>query len=108
MLRDESRQLVDGGLLKDGYMDMRRATKLVKDLDIDDLYDRLDTLGDYVQELSTSLSKSASRQVGLARKFASGATPDAEEAMKDNLAASLILAIGLGIVVGYFIRRSTE
>jgi hypothetical protein len=28
--------------------------------------------------------------------------------MKDNLAASLILAVGLGIVVGYFLRRGTE
>jgi F0F1-type ATP synthase assembly protein I len=89
-------------------MDTRRATKLVKDLDIDDLYDQLDTLSDYVQELSASLSKSASRQFGRARKFAAGATHDAEEAMKDNLAASLILAIGLGVVFGYFICRRTE
>jgi hypothetical protein len=28
--------------------------------------------------------------------------------MKDNLAASLVLALGLGLVVGYFIRRGTE
>ena len=89
-------------------LDMRRAAKLVKNVDVEDLYDRLDTLGDYVQELSASLSKSASRQFGRTRKFASGATHDAEEAMKDNLAASLILTVGLGIVVGYFIRRSTE
>ena len=89
-------------------MDTRRATKLVKDLDVDDLYDRLDSLSDYVRDLSASLSKTASRQFGRARKFASGATQDAEEAVKDNLAASLILAIGLGIVVGYFIHRNTE
>jgi F0F1-type ATP synthase assembly protein I len=89
-------------------MDTRRAAELVKDLDIDDLYDRLDRLGDYVQKLSASLSKSANHQFDRARKGASRATHDAEETMKDNLAASLILAIGLGIVVGYFIRRSTE
>jgi len=28
--------------------------------------------------------------------------------MKENLAASLILALGLGLVVGYLIRRTTE
>jgi hypothetical protein len=78
----------------------------VKKLDIDDVYDRLDTLGDHVQELSASLSKGASRRFGLARKFVSEATHDTEETMKDNLAVSLTLAIGLGIVVGYFIRRS--
>jgi hypothetical protein len=87
-------------------MDTRRAANLVKDLDIDDLYDRLDRLGDYVQELSAGLSKSASYQFGRAREAASRATHDAEETMKDNLAVSLILTIGLGIVVGYFIRRS--
>jgi hypothetical protein len=33
---------------------------------------------------------------------------DAEELMKDHRAASLILALGLGVMVGYMIRRSTE
>jgi hypothetical protein len=28
--------------------------------------------------------------------------------MKENLAASFVLALGLGVVVGYFIRRGTE
>jgi hypothetical protein len=86
----------------------RKAARLVSDLDIDDLYDQIDTLRAYVQELSHSVSKSASRQFGRARDYASEAAHEAEEAMKDNLAASLVLAIGLGIVVGYFLRRSTE
>ncbi len=54
------------------------------------------------------MGKGASRQFGRARDFASEAAHDAEEAMKDNLAASLILAVGLGVVVGYFIRRGSE
>jgi hypothetical protein len=28
--------------------------------------------------------------------------------VKDNLAASLVLAVGLGVLVGYFIRRGSE
>jgi hypothetical protein len=28
--------------------------------------------------------------------------------MKDNLAASLVLALGIGLVIGYLIRRSTD
>ena len=87
----------------------RKAARFVKDnLDIDDLYDQLDSLRDYVQELSASMGKSASRQFGRARAFASDAAHEAEETMKDNLAASLILAVGLGVLVGYFLRRSTE
>jgi hypothetical protein len=87
----------------------RKAARLVKDnFDIDDLHDQLDTLRDYVHELSSSMGKGASRQFGRARDFASEAAHEAEEAMKDNLTASLILAVGLGVVVGYFIRRGSE
>jgi|RifCSP13_1_1023834.scaffolds.fasta_scaffold53594_1 hypothetical protein len=87
----------------------RKAARFVNDnLDINDLYDQIDTLRGYVAELSSGLGKNASRQFGRARAYASDAAHEAEETMKDNLAASLILAVGLGIVVGYFIRRSTE
>ena len=87
----------------------RKATRFVKDnLAIADLYDQLDSLRDYVQELSASTGRNASRQLGRVRAFASDAAHEAEEAMKDNLAASLILAVGLGVLVGYFLHRSTE
>ena len=88
-----------------------KATRLVrdvKDIDLDDLYDQLENLRDYVHELWQSVGKSASRQYGRARAYTSEAAKEAEELMKDNLAASLILALGLGLVVGYLIRRSTE
>jgi ElaB/YqjD/DUF883 family membrane-anchored ribosome-binding protein len=87
----------------------RKATRFVKDnVDIDDLYDQLDSLRGYVQELSASAGKSARRQYSRARDYASDAARDAEETMKDNLAASLILAVGVGLLVGYFLRRRTE
>ena len=93
--------------LREDYT-MVSLTRSKKTLDIDDLYDQLDSLRSYVQELSASMGKSASRQYGLARDFASDAAREAEETMKDHLAASLILAVGLGILVGYFLRRGTE
>jgi len=86
----------------------RKAARFVKDLDIDDVFDQLDTLRAYVHELSQSVGKGASRQFGRARDFASETAHEAEDVMKDNLAASLVLALGLGLVVGYFIRRGTE
>jgi hypothetical protein len=87
----------------------RKAARFVKDnIDVDDLYDQLDSLRSYVHELSAGVGKSASRQFGHARDYASDAARDAEETMKDNLAASLILALGVGVVIGYFLRRGTE
>jgi ElaB/YqjD/DUF883 family membrane-anchored ribosome-binding protein len=87
----------------------RKASRFVKDnVDVDEIYEQLNTLRDYVTEVTSSAGKGASRQFGRARYYASDAAQDAEEAMKDNLAASLILAVGLGVLVGYFIRRGTE
>ena len=86
----------------------RKATRFVKDLDVDDVYDQLDSLRSYVSDISHGVSKSAGRQLGRARDFASDTAHDAEEVMKDNLAASLVIAAGLGIILGYFIRRGTE
>lgn len=86
-----------------------KTSRFVKDnVDIDELYDQISALRDYVTGLTSGTGRGASRQFGRARDFASEAALEAEEAMKDNLAASLILAVGLGIVVGYFIRRGTE
>jgi hypothetical protein len=87
----------------------RKAARLVKShLDVDDLYEQLDSLRDYVHQLSASVGKSAGREYGRARAYASETVDEAEELMKDHLAASLLLAVGLGMVVGYFVRRGTE
>ena len=86
----------------------RKAARSVNNLDVDDLYDQIETLRGYVAELSSGLGKNASRQFGRARAYASDTAHDAEEVMKDNLAASLVLAVGLGVLVGYFIRRGSE
>jgi ElaB/YqjD/DUF883 family membrane-anchored ribosome-binding protein len=82
----------------------RKTSRFGGDLDIDDLYDQLETLRGYVQELS----RSAGQGYGRAREFASEAAQEAEEAMKDNLAVSLVVALGLGVLVGYFLHRSSK
>ena len=60
----------------------RKAARLVrdvKDIDLDDLYDQLENLRDYVDELSQSVGKSASRQYGRARAYTSEAAKEAEK-----------------------------
>ena len=86
----------------------RKASRFIKDLDVDDIHDQIESLRDYVQELSHSAGASAHRRFDRARDYASDAAHEAEEAMKDHLAASLIIALGLGIAVGWLIRRSSE
>ena len=86
----------------------RKTSRFGRDLDMDDLYDQLETLRGYVQELSRSVGRSAGQGYGRARDFTSEAAQGAEEAMKDNLAVSLVVALGLGVLVGYFLRRSAE
>jgi ElaB/YqjD/DUF883 family membrane-anchored ribosome-binding protein len=46
--------------------------------------------------------------LGPARGRALDTAHEAEELMKDNLAASLVVALGVGVLVGYLIRRGTE
>jgi hypothetical protein len=70
----------------------RKSVSFLRELDADNLHDQLDTIGAYLKELTNAFSKMAHRQWGRAR--------DVEERMKDNLTASLILAVGLGMLVG--------
>ncbi len=86
----------------------RKMSRLGKDLDVDGLYDQLDTLRAYVEDLSRSAGKGASQGYGRAHDLAADAAHDAEQTMKDNLAASLAIAVGLGVLVGYFLGHGTK
>jgi ElaB/YqjD/DUF883 family membrane-anchored ribosome-binding protein len=86
----------------------RKPARFGSNLDLNDVYDQLDTLRGYVQDLSQSAGKSASHSYGQARKMASDTAHEAEDLMKDNLAASLLLTLGFGVAIGYLISRSTK
>ncbi len=86
----------------------RKAGEFIKELDTDDLYDQLDNMRTYLKELTGAFGKIANRQWGRARELAVDTAHGAEDTMKDNLAASLILAVGLGVFIGYMIRRGSE
>lgn len=84
------------------------ASRFIKDINTDELQDRLDQMREQIGSLTTAFRRSAGRQVGWARHAASDTVDEIEDAMKDNLAASLVVALGVGVVVGYLIRRGSE
>jgi ElaB/YqjD/DUF883 family membrane-anchored ribosome-binding protein len=86
----------------------RDAGRFLKETEVKDLQEQLDAVRDYLRDLTTSFSKIANRQWGHARRRAIDTVQEAEEMMKDNLAASLVVALGVGVLVGYLIRRGTE
>jgi hypothetical protein len=80
----------------------------LKELDVDDLHDQLDSVRTHLKDLTGSFGKIANRQWGRARHQAFDTAEEAEELMKDHLVASLIIALGIGVAIGYMIRRGTE
>ena len=85
-----------------------KASRYLKELDTQDVYDQLDSVRDYLGDLTSSFSKIANRRSGPRPGRALDTAHEAEELMKDNLAASLVVALGVGVLVGYLIRRGTE
>ena len=83
----------------------RKQSRFGSDLDLGEVHDQLDALRGYVHTLSHSLGLGSRDPYERARDLAAEAAHDAEQAMKDNLAASLVLAVGLGVAIGYFIGR---
>ena len=86
----------------------RQSGGLLKEVHVADLYDQLEAIGTYLRELTGPFGKAANRQWGRARHFVADTAHDAEQTMEDHLAASLIIAVGVGVLVGYMIGRSTK
>jgi ElaB/YqjD/DUF883 family membrane-anchored ribosome-binding protein len=77
-------------------------------IEVKDLQEQLDAVRDYLRELTGSFGKIANRQWVHARGRATDTAQEAEEMMKDNLATSLVVALGVGVLVGYLISRGTK
>ena len=86
----------------------RETGRLLKRIDIPDLSDQLDVVRDYLQELASSISKIANRRWRKARERTLDTVEGTSEIMRDNPAASLVMALGVGLVIGYLIRRGTD
>ena len=84
------------------------ANRFIKDINTEELQDRLDQMREQIGSLTRTFRRNAGRHAGWAHNAATGTVDELEDAMKDHLAASLVLALGLGVVVGYLIRRGSE
>jgi ElaB/YqjD/DUF883 family membrane-anchored ribosome-binding protein len=82
-----------------------KAGRFLKELEAQDLHDQLDAVRDYLRDLTGSFSKIANRQWGHARGRAADTVQEAEEMMKDNLAASLVVTLGVGVLICNLIGR---
>ncbi len=74
-------------------------------VDPEELYDQLAHLKSQVRDLRQQAGSVASDRARQARDYAFGRIDDAEELVKDNVGASLLLALGVGLAVGFLLRR---
>ena len=86
----------------------RETGRLLKKIDIPELSDQHDTVRDYLQELRSSFSKIANRQWRSTRDRTLDTVQETSEIMKGNPAVSLVMALGVGLLIGYLIRRGTN
>lgn len=77
-------------------------------LDPEDYYEQLDHMRAALKDMARSFGKVASKRGSEARSYALTTAEDAEEMMKDHLAASMLLALGVGVAVGFFLLRSSK
>ena len=75
----------------------RETGRLLKRIDIPDLSDQLDVVRDYLQELASSISKIANRRWRKARERTLDTVEGTSEIMRNNPAASLVMALGVGL-----------
>ena len=80
----------------------------MKEIAVQEIQEQLDSLRDYLGDLTASASKIANRRWRDARGRAVDTAQEAEAVIKENLAASLVMALAVGILVGYLIRRGAD
>lgn len=71
----------------------------------EDLYHQIEGALGYLNELSDSLSRRSRSQMSRAQDYASDAAHDAEDTIRGNLTVSLLVALGLGVMIGFLLPR---
>ena len=81
----------------------RDAGRSLKDIDLKEVQEKLDSLDDYLSNFAASTSKIANRQF----RDSAGRLSTLPMRPKENLAASLVLPLEFGVLIGYLIRRGS-
>ena len=89
------------------WIDFERA-KSLRPTDITDIAQQLSAASAYLGQLTESFGKRANSQLDRARAALSDAAHDTHENLRENVVVSLVLAAGVGLVVGYLIGRSAD
>ena len=69
------------------------------------LVEQIESLRSGIQDLSSTVERIAKEQMPRARSKATEALSDAEEAVQRNPLAVVVIALGLGFLIGVFTRR---
>ena len=89
------------------WIDFERA-KSLRPADMNDIAQQLSAAASYLGQLTESFGKRANTQLDRARSVLSDAAHDTHENLRENVVVSLVLAAGVGLVVGYLIGRSSD
>lgn len=71
----------------------------------EDVLEQIETALGQLSHLSDSFGKRGRSQLSRAQHLASGAADQAEDTIRGNLVASLIVALGLGVMIGFLLPR---
>ena len=82
--------------------------KSLRSADFEDIARQLSAAASYLGQLTRNTGEETSRQIDQARDVFSDAASDAHETLRENAVASVVLAAGVGLVVGYLIGRSSD
>jgi len=89
------------------WLDFERE-KSLRATDINDMAQTLAAAAAYLGHLTQSVRKRTNRQLDRARVALSDAAHDAQENLQDNVLVSLVIAAGVGVVIGYLFGRSSR
>lgn len=86
--------------------DMRSGAKrAASGRDADDLSNQIDAIRSDLQNLTSTVSRIAGKQINRAQGKAMETAQEAEDAIRRNPLSAVAIAVGLGFLFGVFTRR---